>query len=73
MINKSIIISILLILPLQTTLSQINNLAGDELENNTNVTTEDALVGEKLEQVQNQSKDAGKLIEELVPDEPKKE
>jgi len=73
MINKSIIISILFILPLQTTLSQINNLAGDELENNTNVTTEDALVGEKLEQVQNQSKDAGKLIEELVADEPKKE
>ena len=73
MINKSIIISILLILPLQTTLSQINNLAGDELENNTNVTTEDALVGEKLEQVQNQSKDAGKLIEEIVADEPKKE
>ena len=73
MINKSIIFSIVLILPLQTTLSQINDLAGDELENNTNVTTEDALVGEKLEQVQNQSKDAGKLIEELVADEPKKE
>ena len=71
MINKSIIISILLILPLQTTLLQINDLAGDELENNTNVTTADALVGEKLEQVQNQSKDAGKLIEELVADEPK--
>ena len=53
MINNSILISILLILPLQTTLLQINDLAGDELENNTNVTTEDALVGEKLEQVQN--------------------
>ena len=73
MINKSIIFSIVLILPLQTTLSQINDLAGDELENNTNVTTEDALVGEKLEQVQNKSEDAGKLIEELVADEPKKE
>ncbi len=73
MINISIIISILLIIPLQTTLSQINDLTGDGLENNTNVTTEDALVGEKLEQVQNQSKDAGKLIEELVADEPKKE
>ena len=73
MINIPIIISILLIIPLQTTLSQINDLTGDELENNTNVTTEDALVGEKLEQVQNQSKDAGKLIEELVADEPKKE
>jgi hypothetical protein len=73
MINKSIIISILLTIPLQTTLSQINDLTGDELENNTTVTTEDALVGEKLEQVQNQSKDAGKLIEELVADEPKKE
>lgn len=73
MINKSIIFSILLILPLQTTLSQINDLAGDELENNTNVTTEDALVGEKLEQVQNKSEDTEKLIEELVADEPKKE
>ena len=48
MINKSVIISILLILPLQTTLSQINDLEGDELENNTNVTTEDVLVVEKL-------------------------
>ena len=55
MINKSILISILLILPLQTALSQINDSSGDKLENNTNVTTEDALVGEKLEQVQNQS------------------
>ncbi len=73
MINKSILNSILLILPIQTALSQINDSSGDRLENNTNVITEDALVGEKLEQVQNQSKDAGKLIEELVADEPKKE
>jgi len=73
MINKSILISILLIPPLQTTLSQINYLAVDELENNTNITTEDARVGEKLEQVQNKSEDAGMLIEELVSDKPKKE
>jgi hypothetical protein len=71
--NKLFLILILLILPLQTALSQINDSSAEKLENNTNVITEDALVGEKLEQVQNQSKDAGKLIEELVPDEPKKE
>ena len=73
MVNKLILILILLILPLQTALSQINDSSAEKLENNTNVITEDALVVEKLEQVQNQSKDAGKLIEELVPDEPKKE
>ncbi|HEX6673045.1 MAG TPA: hypothetical protein VF084_12485 [Nitrososphaeraceae archaeon] len=73
MVNKLILILILLILPLQTALSQINDSSAEKLENDTNVITEDALVGEKLEQVQNQSKDAGKLIEELVPDEPKKE
>lgn len=73
MVNKLILILILLILPLQTALSQIKDSSAEKLENNTNVITEDALVGEKLEQVQNQSKDAGKLIEELVPDEPKKE
>ena len=73
MVNKLILILILLILPLQLALSQINDSSAEKLENDTNVITEDALVGEKLEQVQNQSKDAGKLIEELVPDEPKKE
>ncbi len=73
MVNKLILILILLILPLKTALSQINDSSAEKLENNTNVITEDALVGEKLEQVQNQSKDPGKLIEELVPDEPKKE
>ena len=73
MIHKSILISIFLILPLQTALSQTNDSSGDKLENNTNVITEDALVGEKLEKVQNQSTDAGKLIEELVADEPKEE
>jgi hypothetical protein len=73
MINKLILILILSILPLQTALSQINDSSAEKLENNMNVITEDALVGEKLEQVQNQSKDAGKLIEELVSDEPKKE
>ena len=46
MIHKSILISIFLILPLQTALSQTNDSSGDKLENNTNVITEDALVGE---------------------------
>lgn len=47
MVNKLILILILLILPLQTALSQIKDSSAEKLENNTNVITEDALVGEK--------------------------
>ena len=47
MVNKLILILILLILPLQTALSQINDSSAEKLENDTNVITEDALVGEK--------------------------
>jgi hypothetical protein len=75
MINKSILISLFLIFSLQTSFAQINNTLIDKLGNNTTtiVATEDALVGEKLEQVQNQSNDAGKIIDELVSETPNKE
>ena len=55
----------------------INSNSNDKLDNTTTVTIEDSIVGEKLEQVQNQnqSNTAGKIIEELVSEEeePKKE
>ena len=72
MISKLIFIFLLLILPLQTSFAQINDTSIDKLDNN-NITTEDSIVGEKLEQVQNQSNDAGKIIEKLVSEEPTKE
>jgi hypothetical protein len=75
MISKLIFIFLLLILPLQTSFAQINDTSIDKLDidNTTIVTTEDSIVGEKLEQVQNQSNDAGKIIEKLVSEEPTKE
>ena len=72
MINKLILISLFLIFPLQTSFAQINHSSIDQLDNTTTVTTEDSIVGDKLEQVQNQSNDAGKIIEELVTEEPPK-
>ncbi|HEY6658860.1 MAG TPA: hypothetical protein VIZ62_10070 [Nitrososphaeraceae archaeon] len=75
--KKSILISLFLILPLQISFAQINNTSNHKLDNTTTVVTiEDSIVGEKLEQVQNQnqSNTAGKIIEELVSEEePKKE
>jgi hypothetical protein len=71
--NKSVLISLFLILPLQTSFGQINNTSNDKLDNTTTVTIEDSIVGKKLEQVQNQSDNAGKIIKELVPEESKKE
>ena len=44
-----------------------------KLDNTTTVTIEDSIVGEKLEQVQNQSNNTGKIIEELISEEPKKD
>jgi hypothetical protein len=75
MISKLIFIFLLLILPLQTSFAQINDTSIDKLDidNTTIVTTEDSIVGEKLEQVQNQSNDAEKIIEKLVSEEPTKE
>ena len=74
--KKSILISLFLILSLQTSFAEINMTSNDKLDNTTTVTIEDSIVGEKLEQVQNQnqSNTAGKIIEELVSEEePKKE
>ena len=70
MIDKLFLLSLFLILPLQTSFAQINNTSIDQVDNTTTVTTEDSIVGDKLEQVQNQSNGAGKIIEELVTEEP---
>ncbi|MGI9009628.1 MAG: hypothetical protein ACR2F1_00370 [Nitrososphaeraceae archaeon] len=70
MINKLFLLSLFLILPLQTSFAQINHTSIDQVDNTTTVTTEDSIVGDKLEQVQNQSNGAGKIIEELVTEEP---
>ena len=70
MINKLFLLSLFLILPLQTSFAQINNTSIDQVDNTTTVTTEDSIVGDKLEQVQNQSNGVGKIIEELVTEEP---
>ena len=71
--NKSVLISLFLILPLQTSFGQINNTSNDKLDNTTTVTIEDSIVGKKLKQVQNQSNNAGKIIKELVSEESTKE
>jgi len=70
MINKFFLLSLFLILPLQTSFAQINHTSIDQVDNTTTVTTEDSIVGDKLEQVQNQSNGAGKIIEELIKEEP---
>ena len=71
--NKSVLISLFLILPLQTSFGQVNNNSNDKLDNTTTVTIEDSIVGKKLDQVQNQSNNAGNIIKELVSEESKKE
>jgi hypothetical protein len=71
--KKSILISFFLIFSLQTSFGEINMTSNDKLDNTTAITIEDSIVGEKLEQVHNQSNNAGKIIEELVSEEPKKE
>lgn len=71
--KKSILISLFLILPLQISFAQINNTSNHKLDNTTTVTIEDSIVGEKLEQVQNQSNNTGKIIEELISEESKKD
>ncbi|HEX7141877.1 MAG TPA: hypothetical protein VF222_05305 [Nitrososphaeraceae archaeon] len=70
MFNKLFLLSLFLILPLQTSFAQINQTSIDQVDNTTTVTTEDSIVGDKLEQVQNQSNGVGKIIEELVTEEP---
>lgn len=71
--NKSILITLFLIHPLQGSFAQINNTSIDQLENTTTITTEDSIVEDKLEQVQNHYNDAANIMEDLVAkEEPKK-
>jgi hypothetical protein len=64
--NKIIIlIPLFLIFTLQSSFAQINTTSIDKSDNTTAVITEDSLVGEKLEQVQNQSNATGNMIEDL--------
>jgi hypothetical protein len=54
MMNKIILITLLLIFTLQSSFAQINTTTSiDKLDNTTAIITEDSIVGEKLEQVQN--------------------
>ena len=62
--KTTIIIILLLIFALQSSFAQINITSIDKLDNTTTaVITEDSIVGEKLEQVQNQSNATGNMME----------
>ncbi len=63
--NKVILVSLFLIFILQSSFSQINTTNSTaKLDNNTvALITEDSIVGEKLEQVQNRSNITGQSIE----------
>ena len=65
--NKVILVSLFLIFTLQSSFAQINTTNSiDKLDNNTAAfITEDSIVGEKLEQVQNRSNTTGQSIENL--------
>ena len=62
--KKIILIPLILIFTLQSSFAQINTTSIDRLDNTTAIITEDSIVGEKLEQVQNQSNVTGKMIED---------
>lgn len=53
-----------MIFTLQSSFSQINITFVERLDNTTAVITEDSIVGEKLEQVQNQSNATGNMVED---------
>ena len=59
------LISLILILPLQSSFSQIEPISMDKLNNMSSVITEDSIVGEKLEQVQNRSNATGNTVEDF--------
>ncbi|HET8793512.1 MAG TPA: hypothetical protein VFM31_06945 [Nitrososphaeraceae archaeon] len=63
--NIVILVSLFLIFALQSSFAQINTTNSiDKLNNNTAaLITEDSIVGEKLEQVQNRSNTTGQSIE----------
>ena len=58
-----ILVPLILIFTLQLSFAQINTTTSiDKLDNSTAVITEDSIVGEKLEQVQNQSNITGNIV-----------
>jgi hypothetical protein len=58
-----ILVPLILIFTLQLSFAQINTPTSiDKLGNSTAVITEDSIVGEKLEQVQNQSNITGNVV-----------
>ena len=55
----------MLIFTLQISFAQINTTTSiDKLDNSTAIITEDSIVGEKLEQVQNQSNVTGNMVQD---------
>jgi hypothetical protein len=62
-----ILIPLFLVFTLQSSFAQINTTTTtfiDNLDNTSAIITEDSIVGEKLEQVQNQSNATGNTIED---------
>lgn len=59
------LISLILILPLQSSFLQIEPISMDKLNNMSSVITEDSIVGENLEQVQNRSNATGNTVEDF--------
>lgn len=62
---KLFLISLILILPLQSSFSQVVQISIDKMNNMSNVITEDSLVGDNLEQVQNRSNATGNTVEDF--------
>ena len=64
--NKITLILLILIFTLQSSFAEINTttISIDRSDNTTAVITEDSIVGEKLEQVQNQSNVTGNMIKD---------
>ena len=59
------LISLILILPLQNSFSQLEPISMDKSNNMSSVITEDSIVGENLEQVQNRSNATGNTVEDF--------
>ena len=59
------LISLILILPLQSSFSQIEPISMNKLNNMSSVITEDSIVGDNLEQVQNRSNATGNTVEDF--------
>lgn len=67
--NEIILLLLFLIFTLQSSVAQINTTTTtptfiDNLDNTSAIITEDSIMGEKLEQVQNQSNATGNTIED---------